>query len=371
MRQLIIVFFCLTCIYVSLSAQNIPQASSLLETQLEDKNLANQIELQSHFFPNKTQLSIAIVNGDMTNYIGVIRNNDTLTITENQDLVFEIGSVSKVFTSILFSKLIHDKKLSLDEKLTSILPYTIESGPDDINEITLEMLANHTSGLPKIPSNLIPHMMADQHNPYKAYAPQHMDEYLKNKITLDTIPGAMSAYSNLGTGLLGYVLTLTSKKSFEEMLQEYIFQPLDMKTSTSLRSEINEGQLVLGLYPDGKETSNWDFTDAMVACGGIKSNATDMVKFVRKNLGGDVIYNLTHEPTFTINESLEIGLGWHITKTPGDKMIWHNGGTGGYRSCMILNKKSQKAVIVLSNVSAYGQHSQNIDLLAFEIIKNL
>lgn len=364
------ILFTIFC-FSQVSAQDISKAKSLLEAQLEEKEWASTINRMAEVFPNNTQLSIAIIDKDKTEYIGVIRRNDTLQQTENQNAVFEIGSISKVFTSVLFSKQIRLERLSVDDKLASLLPVPIEKAPEESKEITLKMLANHTSGLPAIPQNMMLLMMADQHNPYKDYSTTHIDDYYKNQMILDNPPNTVNAYSNLGAGTLGYILTTVTGKSFETLLQEDIFQPLEMTNSTSIRANVEKSKLVAGLYPDGKETSNWDFTDAMVGCGGIKSNAVDMEKFIRKNFEDDEMYNLPQVPTFSINETLEIGLGWHITLRENQRLLWHNGGTGGYRSCMALDKENRTAVLILSNVSAYNSSSSNIDQLAFELINKL
>jgi CubicO group peptidase (beta-lactamase class C family) len=220
-----------------------------------------------------------------------------------------------------FSKQVHDNSLKLEDKLLATFPFSIENAPEGSEEITLQMLANHTSGLPGIPSNMISLMMVNQHNPYKDDTVELLESYFKDAMVLEHKPNTVNAYSNLGAGTLGYLLTKKSAMSYEDLLQQDILKPLSMSNSTTRRTEIDESQMVKCLYPDGNEVSNWDFTDALVGAGGIKSNAEDMVKFIRKNFEDDVVYNLPQKPTFSINENLEVGLGWHISTTKEGELL--------------------------------------------------
>jgi len=357
------------CFNISYS-QEVSVAKSSLEAEMDNKEMAGLITQNAANFPNNTQLSIAIIDGDKTTFLGIMRDSDELLTTTNKNSIFEIGSISKVFTSLLLAKQVQAQKLGLNDKLNSFLTFT-EKASDGSKEITLQMLANHTSGLPRIPQNMIPVMMADQSNPYKNYTAELLKDFYKDEVILENDPNTTYAYSNLGAGTLGYVLSDNAGMSYEELLQQDILKPLGMVSSSSLLSQIDEMKLVAGLNPDGTEASNWDFTDALVGAGGIKSSAVDMEKFIRNNFETDVAYDLAQQSTFSVSSDLSIGLGWHISAEDGKSFHWHNGGTGGYRSCMVLNKESKKAVLILSNVSAFGSESQNIDKLCFDLMRTL
>ncbi|MEM8969349.1 MAG: serine hydrolase domain-containing protein, partial [Bacteroidota bacterium] len=101
-------------------------------------------------FPNNTELSIAFIHQGKTKFVGVKRMNDTIKIRENHQSIFEIGSISKVFTSSLLSSFILNKALSLEDPIQDHLELMLKT--DD--KITFKELANHTSGLPRLPSNL-------------------------------------------------------------------------------------------------------------------------------------------------------------------------------------------------------------------------
>ncbi len=329
--------------------------------------IAKVIKSNTTDFPQQTQLSIAVINEDNTEYVGVIKGKDALRYVDNKHSVFEIGSISKVFTSVLLSQAIKENKLSKKDSLKNVLNFELKSG----HEITLEQLTNHTSGLPRLPNNIMFMVGGGLINPYKDYTPELLETYLKDQVRLTSKTGKRYAYSNLGAGLLGYILTLKYNKSYEDLLQGNILKPLQMNNSSSVLENIDKANLIKGLNAQGEVVSNWDFTDALVGAGGIKSSVFDLNKFIRKNLTDNAIYNLTQQSTFTINERLDVGMGWHILNENNDKIYLHSGATGGYFSYALFNKKTKKGVIILSNVSASHPKSSNIEMLAFQILKSL
>ncbi len=364
-------FFLLLIFFSVQSLLSQEKAINAIDTSNMSSEIAKVIAENAALFPNDTQLSIALIDGESTNYIGIIRQNDTLQTIENKEAIFEIGSNTKVFTSLLLSHQIQAGNLQLNDKLMDVLPFSMENSPEKATNITLQMLSNHSSGLPRLPQNIFPLLENNMENPYRDYTVELLHEYLKSEFTLDNEPGKVSAYSNLGAGLLGYILTEKTKKTYEDLLQETILKPLQMNHTTTLLSKVDASQLVKGLQPNGTETANWDFTDALVGAGGMKSNVVDMEKFIRKNFEEDVVYNIPQQATIDVNKMVQVGLGWHIVTKEGKTVLFHNGGTGGYLSCMIIDKKNKKAALLLSNVSAFNPQGPKIDNLCFTLISLL
>ncbi|WP_405381960.1 serine hydrolase domain-containing protein [Maribacter sp. LLG6340-A2] len=317
-------------------------------------------------FPNNTQLSIAFIKNGKIDFLGIARTNDTIRLIENYKNAFEIGSITKVFTATLLSHFVNDQKLKLEDNIQDYLDFEINSK----NGITFKELANHTSGLPRLPSNLNL-LLVDQDNPYKDYGEEKLISYLTKEIELNHEPGLKYEYSNLGAGILGFELATISKSSYESLLQEKIFTKYKMANSTSKRENV-ETKLTKGLKPNGKTTSNWDF-DALAGGGAIFSTVEDLSKFGLAqfdNTNNEL--TLTRKPTFKVNDNMSIGLGWHILKRKnGGELIWHNGGTGGYTSSMALDLENKNGIIILSNVSAFNKSMGNIDQLCFGLIKTL
>lgn len=317
-------------------------------------------------FPNNTQLALAIVKNGTINFIGIERLNDTLRTTENYNSAFEIGSITKVFTATLLSNFVNEQQLTLDDHIQDYLDFKMKSE----DKITFKQLANHTSGLPRLPSNLN-FFFVDRDNPYKDYNREMLIDYLTNKVELNQEPGTTYEYSNLGAGVLGFVLATISDASFESLLQDNIFARYKMPNSTTNKEQI-QTKLVKGLNSSGAFTSNWDF-DVLAGGGAIFSTVEDLSKFALAQFDPENNeLRLTQKPTFKVNDQMSIGLGWHIIKRKnGGELIWHNGGTGGYTSSMALDLERKNGVIILSNVSAFNSKQGHIDQLCFALIKTL
>lgn len=317
-------------------------------------------------FPNNTQLALAIVKNGSINFIGIERINDTLRTTENYNSAFEIGSITKVFTATLLSNFVNEQQLTLDDHIQDYLDFKMKSE----DKITFKQLANHTSGLPRLPSNLN-FFFVDRDNPYKDYNREMLIDYLTNKVELNQEPGTTYEYSNLGAGVLGFVLASISDASFESLLQDNIFARYKMPNSATNKEQI-QTKLVKGLNTSGAFTSNWDF-DVLAGGGAIFSTVEDLSKFALAQFDPENNeLRLTQKPTFKVNDQMSIGLGWHIIKRKnGGELIWHNGGTGGYTSSMALDLERKNGVIILSNVSAFNSKQGHIDQLCFALIKTL
>lgn len=314
-------------------------------------------------FPKNTQLSIAVIKSGKVNYYGVKIENSKLIPTENQGKVFEIGSLTKVFTSTVLCELIVAEKVKLEDKINSFYPFLFKNK----TEITFERLANHTSGLPRLPVNLD---VSNATNPYANYGAKELDFYLSNQLILAKSENNSYDYSNLGAGLLGHTLGLSQNQPFEKLL-ESLFKKYKMPNSYTSVQNV-DAMLVKGLNPEGNEVSNWDF-NVLLGGGGILSTTTDLVSFATAQFDAqNKAMALTRKETATVNENMKIGLGWHLLKSKKQNdIIWHNGGTGGYSSSMILDVKNKNGVIILSNVSGLTPQNQKIDELAFALLKLL
>ncbi len=138
-------------------------------------------------------------------------------------------------------------------------------------------------------------------------------------------------------------------------------------TNSFVGSKQVKSRLVKGLDESGKEVVNWDF-DVLVGAGGILSNVTDMSKFVNAQFqASNKELALTRVSTFTVNEKMKMGLGWVILKSKANKDIYfHDGGTGGYTSSMVMNMENKNSVIILSNVS-----SADLDATCTKLLESL
>jgi D-alanyl-D-alanine-carboxypeptidase/D-alanyl-D-alanine-endopeptidase len=267
----------------------------------------------------------------------------------NQDTLFEIGSVSKVFTALLLADLVEQGEMSLDDPIRSYLPEGVAVPAYKDTSITLEHLATHTAGLPSMPFDFNP---GDFDNPYVDFSPDKLYEFF-SKTQLYRQPGMEYAYSNLGMGTLGHILTLQNHKDYSTLLEERITGELGMPDTVISLSPEQEERLATGHY-NRQAVGNWDF-DVLAGAGAIRSTASDMLTFLEANMG---LRTSRLQPAMRATQQarmdadspkVQIGLGWHIRTVDGEQIIWHEGGTGGYYSFAGFNPHRQVGVVILTN----------------------
>ncbi len=318
-------------------------------------------------FPDNSQLSISIIENSHVNFYGIIVNEDSLRYVENKDSVFEIGSLTKLFTSAMLANLLMDEKIKLDDEIGPYLPFELHELEQKYNPITLRTLANHTSGLPRMPNNYA--YYPESSHDARAYSLESLQEYLESDLELINNPGEDYIYSNLGYGILGYLVSIFMNRDYEKLLQKVICRPYQMRNTTT---NINKTRslLVAGKDKNGNTIDNYDL-GILSPSGGAFSNISDMTKFIKANFNEDVLLSLQRQETYGWG-NFGMALGWHIIKIGGSNCEWyfHSGGMEGYRSSVYMDTRSKRAVIVLSNLSTFHPNSNNIDQLAYDLLKN-
>lgn len=330
-----------------------------------DQSIIDQIVQKTSEFADSTSLSICIIKEGKANFYGVQRLEGELRTVDNQDDVFSIGSISKVFTSTLLAKSVVDKELDLMDPLDQFLPFELKKNI----KIPLKYLSNHTSGLPRLSPELMRMAIFNLDNPYSTYDNEKLEDYLKKKMKIKELPGEVYEYSNMGAGILGYTMEKIYNQSYEKLLQEKICKPLNMSnTSTNLDGLTNT--FISGRTPTGTKAQTWEF-NALKGAGAIFSTTSDLSKFAITQMDDtNEVFQLMQKKTFDISEVMSIGLGWIILSNEnGNDWIFHNGATIGYSSCMVLDTKKKEGVIVLSNIGAFHTNAANIDGLCFDIMR--
>lgn len=314
-------------------------------------------------FPDQTQFSVAVVNGEDVEFYGQVKFSDTISQLDNSSSVFQIGSITKVFTSSLLAHLALEKQLKLTDSIQKFFDFSLKN-----TAITLEQLATHTSGLPRLPSNLNL-TTVDLKDPYSSYSEEDLKFYLTSEMKSSTDEQPTYDYSNLGAAVLAKALENASAKTYSQLLSEKIVEPLEMK-QTSLVGDYSYNNLVQGLDAQGNSTPVWDMGE-FEGAGELLSTTEDLSKFVKAHFEDkDNAYSLTTLPSFMVNSNLRLGLGWHILKaTDGNDLFWHNGGTGGFSSSVFMITETQQAVIILSNVSSYHPKAPSVDELGFKLLE--
>lgn len=266
--------------------------------------------------------------------------------------LFEIGSITKVMTALLLADMALKGEVGLDDPVAKYLPEGTRVPERGGKQITLRDLATHMSGLPRMPGNFAP---AYSSNPYVDYGVAQLYAFLAG-YELPRDIGAEFEYSNLGAALLGHALALKAGQDYGALLAERVLVPLGMtetviETPPELAARLAPGH-DQGLSP----TTNWDLM-LFAPAGGVRSTVRDMLKFVRAASGAaetplaPAFALLLADPRPMADPAARIGLGWLMLKREGDEIVWHNGGTGGYRSFAGFSRSSKIGVVALSNVA--------------------
>ncbi len=276
--------------------------------------------------------------------------------------VFEVGSITKVFTSTVLADLVSRGELGLDTPVQSLLGDEARMPMQDGAEITLEHLATHSAGLPRLPGNLEP---ADWANPYADYTVERLYEFLAGHELARGI-GKTVEYSNLGYGLLGHALALAEGTSYETLISQRILEPLEMSDTAVELTPLLQERLAPGHDEQLRPVPNWDLP-ALAGAGALRSTVNDLLIFLEANLGSresplQEAMELARTPRRSDPAlGMDIGLGW-IIATDGDReFVWHNGATGGYASFIGFDPTAGEGIVVLSN------SAQLVDELAFRL----
>ncbi|WP_262249496.1 serine hydrolase domain-containing protein [Parapedobacter soli] len=335
-------------------------ATSKLDFYIDSVALAYSRKGHTH------ALAIGVVYDGKTSsyYYGETEKGNKQLPDENT--LFEIGSITKTFTATLLAYLAQTQQLDIDAPITNYLPDSVAANPE-LQRITLKQLANHTSGLPRMPANIDATAATHPLDPYNGYTQADLYSFLVSyKAT--TPPDSIYIYSNLGFGLLGDILSTIYDKPYNEMVREIICEPLGLNNTTEFPSP--DSQYVAKVYnKDGQETPLWTF-DAFAAHGSLKSSVKDLLTYAKAHFKmpeTDLEHALAQTRQFTYFNppDTDIGLAWHMNLMGDELIYWHNGGTFGSSSYMAFSPDRKIAVVVLSNTA------EPVDSVGISIVNSI
>lgn len=287
---------------------------------------------------------------------GGVVDGEPVTWGGDPTALFQIGSVTKVVTSLLLATYVVDGELGLDQPVGELVPDL--RGP--AAGLTLEQLATHTSGLPRIPRELWPRALHRHPDPY---ADVDHEFLLRSLADVRLRPRSRPAYSNVGAGLLGHALGRHAGTSFETAVQERVSGPLGLSATSCEPAASAPGHRRRG-RPHG---TAWRF-DALAGCGALWSSLADLQRFLAAQLHppagrlGDAV-RLTHQPR-AAGRRMDVCLGWMRLQGRDGTLLWHNGGTAGFRSFVGVQADSAVAVLTASDRSVDGLGIQLLRSLA-------
>jgi len=282
--------------------------------------------------------------------------------------LFEIGSITKVFTGVLLAEMTLRGEVSLDDRLSRHLP-----GPHPEwrhGEPSLLDLATHRSGLPNTPRPMRHHELAfaaglRHRDPWSALTEADYIHLVRGESPRSR-SGGRFGYSSMGVGLLGDALAARAGTSYDRLLAERILAPLGMD-STGVAVPPGPAQRLLGGY-SRRGRPRPPLEDLMPAAGSLRSSTEDMLHFLDACLHPPpgplgAALRLAQQPHARIGKRLRIGLCWIILTRPHHPtVVWHNGGTWGFRSFAGFAPDLDRASVVMTNTT------RSVDRLGVSLI---
>jgi CubicO group peptidase (beta-lactamase class C family) len=315
-------------------------------------------------------LVVGCLQGGEQRVVGYGRLRTDAQDTPDGGTIFEIGSVTKVFTGLLLADLAEQGIVGLDDPLASYLPTWVRVPAFKGQQITLGDLASHAGGLPRDPKGTLRRWLLDRHNPYAGLSVQELHAGLA-RTRLRRRPGQRVKYSNLGAGLLGDALARAAGQPYEALVRERICLPLGMRDTVIAPTGEQTTRLATGYTRRGRPAPPLEIP-ALVGAGALRSTVTDLLCLLRANLDPARTplasqIERTQLPRLRGARRTEVGLGWLIARPPGAArpVLWHNGGTSGFRSFAGVARETGTAVVVLGNTA------RSVDRLGLRLLTAL
>ncbi len=276
------------------------------------------------------------------------------------DLIFEIGSITKVFTAILLCVLVEEGRIDPCAPLAEMS----DMFKDVPHSITAERLASHSSGLPNIYVPIWKALFQQQpEGPYANFTRTDLLGWLQKWRGNDRGTHLRHSYSNLGYGLLGEAMAIAMGEPFAQLLATKVIHPLGLCDTTGELSDEQHKRFMQPRYTNGRPATPWTF-DALAGAGVLRSSARDLARF------SDAVIRACNAPETPLDRAIlrstepHIGLGPRGSIEPtaqchgwlsvrqgitSPKIILANGGTAGSTCALYVCPDRAQAICVLSN----------------------
>lgn len=266
------------------------------------------------------------------------------------DTLYEIGSISKVMTGVLFADAIRRGEVTKDTLVDELLPAGIDAKDYEGTEVELWHLTTHSSGWPTAPANLRP---TDPDKPFMGYTQEMLFEYI-SKVKPKRAPGTEFEYSNLAVGLLGDLVAANAGMGYEDAVIERVFEPMGVEGFQILLDD-EQSKMLAPATSSGRSSKPWGDIGPMNPAGMWVASAPSLLGFAVANLSDEEVgiyesLELSRESMFESGFGA-VCFGWMLAKD--GSTYWHNGMTGGYSSYLAVNRDLDLAVVVLTNGTTF------------------
>jgi CubicO group peptidase (beta-lactamase class C family) len=319
----------------------------------------------------KGSISIAIVKGDSIIWSGAFGFADfTSNIKADSTTIYRTGSISKSFTAFLMMQLVQEGTIELNEPIEKYLPEIRGlNGYSDSTKITFIQLASHTAGLTREPN-----LENAASGPIKEWENKVLQSIPKT--SFQSKPREQFSYSNIGFGILGLAIARAANKSFIELVEERIFNPLNMTNSFFIVPESRMANLAKGMNPSSHGSINPDSElehkgrGYKVPNGGIYSTPNDLTKFMASNMRNKGVLNKDNLATMQSKQTSDgnYGLGFFLYQDSTISTVGHGGAVTGYTCSLLFEKESQYGVILMRN---YNRGNTKLKTSSLEFLRKL
>lgn len=277
------------------------------------------------------------------------------------DTIYEIGSITKTMTALLFAHATESGRLRPDTALGSVL----DLADSPVGHVALEELASHRSGLPRIATRRRDRIagalaVLRHRNPYTA----GLATLLEQARATTVANRGRFAYSNLGFALLGQAIAAHAGTTYPQLLQDQLFERLGMIQSTT---PLTAAELLpdapTGYNVRGHSEQAWTM-NAYAPAGGVRSTPADMTRYAQAVLNSDAPGMNALDPRWEAENGTHVGYAWFTDHIDDTTITWHNGGTAGFSSMLALDRERASAVVVLTNTAVA------VDQIALNLLLN-
>ena len=277
---------------------------------------------------------------------GFANVEDKIPATRNT--IYQLGSVTKMFTGHLLAKLIHMKTISLDDTLAGFFPSSVDFPESPSGQkITIREIATHSAEFPRYPENLD----RNDPEPIKGYSKEDLIKGIE-MVDIDTAIGARYHYSNFGYGVLGTAIANRTGKDLSTLMEEHIFSVYGMNNSSlyldsRLHHQLAVPYLEVAPY---QRTEPWEM-GALSAAGNIFSSVSDLNKFMLTFMMENETKTIQQSAYLKINDTWSYGLGCFVidSKKRNTRIIYHGGDIDGYASSLTLYHEHRLGIVILTN----------------------
>ncbi len=283
--------------------------------------------------------------------------------------VFEIGSISKVFTALALADMARRGEVSLADPVAKYLPADAKVPRRGDRQITLESLAVQTSGMPRMPSNFKP---KDPANPYADYSADLLYQFLSG-YQLPRDIGSKYEYSNLGYGLLGHALERRAGMDYDALVLARVAKPLGLAATRATPTPEMKARMAVGHDEKLARVPSWDF-QSLAGAGALRSTASDMLSFLAAAMGtapsplDGAFADLLKVRVETGIPGMQGALGWQISKRGDSEIVWKDGGTYGFASFIGFDPKRHVGVVLLSNAFTMSGTLTGVDDIGLHLL---